>query len=138
MSSIQVLKTSLVTYNEAHILKLIYFLSSKLAMFEIQSHEEAILNVLKETIKMTQTDEKITVNLSEQDFRYVENFKKELNRDFDFLKKVELKPQDNIQSGGCVILTNYGEINATIEARVEQMWKTLEESIPKSKDQVGV
>jgi flagellar assembly protein FliH len=107
-------------------------------MFEIQSRDDAILHVLKETIKMTQSDEKVTVNISEQDFRFLENFKKDLNRDFEFLKRIELKSQDNIRSGGCVIITNYGEIDSTIEARVEQMWKSLEESIPKTKDQIGV
>lgn len=131
------MKPQLISANEAHLVELSYYLSTRLAMFEIQKNEQATLHVMKEAIKMAQGDEKIKVLVSDSELEFLETLQRETSRDLEFLKKVELKGQPDIQPGGCILVTNYGEVDAKIEARVEQLWNAIKDTIPQSKDIVG-
>ena len=131
------LKLDLVSFNEAHIVKLVYYLASRLAMKEIGKDSESVLNVMKQAIELADEDENILVRVAPSQVAFLEELKKETTRELDFVKNVTFEADKDIEVGGCVIETNYGEIDARIEERVAKLWDSIEETVPLVKSKVG-
>lgn len=123
--------------NENQLMKMVYYLATRLAMFEISENKNhAIQNVLKECIVAAHGDETVRVTVSPEQFDFLETLQKERQRELDFLKVVEFTPQDGITSGGCIITTNYSEVDARVEERIKKLWDEVRDSIPPLKDTV--
>lgn len=135
--SIENLKPELVAFNESHIVRLAYVMAKKIAMGEISEHKELILSVVKQAIEAAQSDENITVRISADDLQFIEGMREKLGKDFDSLKRTKFESSDTISAGGCVVETNYGDVDATVEQRVDKLWASISGKIPKVKDAVG-
>ena len=53
------------------------------------------------------------------------------------MKKVKLDPVENMSPGGCIITTNYGQIDARFEERVSKLWEGIEENLPRVKETIS-
>ena len=136
LKSIENMKVELLSQNEAHFLKLLYHMASRLAVQEVEQHDEAILEVLRRAISLAQDLEDIHVEMNPTQVAFVETLKNHQGREFEFLKRLRIDGNEKIRVGGCVIQTNSGEIDAQIETRLEQLWKSLSEVIPKVNDRI--
>lgn len=137
LNSIKNLKTEMASFNEAHLIKLTFQMAARLAQTELKGNNEAIISILHNVVALAQDEEDITVRVSESQFKFLEELKSETGRELEFLKKIKFEPGDDISDGGCIVETNYGEVDARIEQRIEQLWEALAESIPKVKDKVA-
>ena len=131
------IKSELISHNEAHIVGLVYHLAKRIAMSEIEQHPEFILNVVNQAVQSAQVDESVTVRLAAQDVDFIESIRPKLGKEFDAIKNVKLEAADDIRAGGCVVRTNYGAIDSTVEQRVEKLWTALKDRIPRSQDEAG-
>lgn len=137
ISSIRNSKVHFFNNNENQLIKMTFYLAGKIALFEIEkNYEKAVLEVLKECVSISHTEEKIKIGVAPEQLNFLETLQKEHNREYDFLKMAEFLPQNDIRLGGCVITTNYSEIDARIEERVEKLWSEIHGSIPPLKVQV--
>lgn len=134
ITSISNLKSELVSFNETHLIKLIYYIASKIALKEIAENPELVMPLIRQSIESAQSEEKVTVRLSPSDYVFVEENRERVGREMEILKKVKLDQGENVRSGGCVVETNYGVVDATIEQRLNRMWEALVEKAPRSKD----
>jgi flagellar assembly protein FliH len=50
---------------------------------------------------------------------------------------MKFEPNEEVVDGGCIVETNYGEVDARIEQRVAQLWSVVSEIIPKVKDRIA-
>jgi flagellar assembly protein FliH len=136
--SIRDSKIHFLNSNENQLIKMVYFLATKIALFEIsQNTQEAIQAVLKECVSSAHSEEAIKVIVAPDQIDFLETLQKERKRDLEFLKKVEFSPQEGIVPGGCIITTNYSEVDARLEQRVAKLWEEVRDSIPPLKDKVG-
>ncbi len=131
------LKSELLSHNEAHLLKLVFQMASRLARQEVTQNSETVLQVLRDAVALSQDEENIMVRVAPEQFEFLEKLKKQSGREIDFLKKMKFEPDPEISVGGCVVETNYGEVDARLEQRIEQLWTALSENIPKIKDKVA-
>jgi flagellar assembly protein FliH len=136
LHSMETLKTHLVTFNETHIMNLIFHMARKIAMSEIEQNRELILNVVQKAVESAQSDENVTVRVSPEDFAFIEQIKENLGKDFESVKRAKLETSDQVRDGGCIVETNYGDVDATVEQRVEKLWESLVGKLPKVKSQV--
>lgn len=137
ISSIRNSKIHFLNNNENQLLKMTFYLAGKIALFEIENKsEKAVLEVLKECVSISHSEEKIKIGVAPEQFDFLETLQKEHNREYDFLKRAEFLPQNDIRLGGCVITTNYSEIDARIEERIEKLWVEIQGTIPPLKIQV--
>lgn len=134
ISGFESLKGDLVRQNEASLISLVYQLATRIAMTEIRSKKETILEVLQQAVTEAQGEESFVIRLSNQDLEFIENMKERLGKEFEFIKRAKLEGSDDIQPGGCVIVTNFGQVDATIERRLEKVWTALAEVRPKTED----
>lgn len=132
------IKLELLNQNEAYIIKLIYHFASKLAHFELKSDHNTIVNLLRETVSLSQGDENVVVRVAPDQFEFIESLKKHTERDFEFLKKIRFESDEKVSTGGCIVETNYGQVDAQLEQRTQILWDVLSEHIPKTKEKVSV
>jgi flagellar assembly protein FliH len=137
LRTIENLKVELVQNNEAHLLKLVYAIASRIAMTEIASNPEVIINVLEQAIEGTQSEERIVARVNKADYEFIVSSMEKLSKDMEFLRRLKLEESDDIRPGGCIVETNFGSVDATVEQRVQKVWEALGEKLPKVKDSVG-
>lgn len=136
LNTIDKMKIELMKQNEAHIVKLVFHMASRLAHKEVQVDNQAVLNIMNEAIQMAQIEENVRVQVSLEQFEFFETIKKEAHREFDFLKKIKFEPSEDVKPGGCMIETNYGMIDAQFEQRLSKLWETLSEHLYRVKEKI--
>ncbi|KYG66203.1 flagellar assembly protein [Bdellovibrio bacteriovorus] len=137
LNGIKDIKSEMATFNEAHLIKLVFQMAARLAKTELEGNNEAMVKILKDAVSLSQDEENITVRVSQKQFEFLEELKKESGREFEFIKRIRFEPSAEVSDGGCIVETNYGEVDARIEQRVEQLWSVLSENIPKVKDKAA-
>lgn len=131
LSSMEKMKNNLLQQNEGSLVRLVYEIAKRVVLSEIENKDDTVLKILKQIVPSMQTDEQMVVNVSPRDFAMIEKSKGKLGRDFEFLERLKLGAAETIADGGCVIETNYGTIDATIEQRLEKAWETLDSKVPR-------
>lgn len=137
VSKISTMKLEILKHNESSMIELVFQIGKSLALKELENDREAILNLLRKAVEENSNDEKILIHLSQEQFDFLETLKKEGKRDFAYLKKMVFEVNPAVQNGGCIIETNYGEVDATIEQRVNKLWNEFIEMKPQSKDKIS-
>lgn len=137
LNSISNMKNEIFNFNEAHFIKLTLVIACRLAKQELKINNEPLVEIIRSAIGLAADEENVVVQVSPEQLEFVERLKKETSRELEFLKKIKLEPSESVSVGGCVVMTNYGEVDARIEQRIEQLWKIIEESTPKVKDKVA-
>ena len=137
VQSIVGMKTDLMSYNESHLVRLMYHMASRIARVQISTHSETVIESIKQAVVIAQSEEKITVRVSPKQLEFLEELQKATGREFEFLKAVKFEGDETVTEGGCILETNYGEIDSRVEQRVEKLWEALVEAIPKVKDKVA-
>lgn len=137
LNGIKELKKEMTTFNESHLVQLVFHMASRLAKMELNGNNEAIIQILRDAVGLSQDEENITVRVSSSQFEFLEELKKETGRELEFIKRIRFEPSEEISDGGCIVETNYGEVDARIEQRVEQLWSVLSENMPKVKNRIA-
>ena len=68
------------------------------------------------------------------DFTFIEGLKEKLDKEFDNVKRLKFEASEDVSNGGCVVETNFGDVNATLEQRLERLWGQLNDKLPKTSD----
>jgi len=131
------LKEEMMKQNESHLIQLAYQIASRIAYDHIEEKPETVLSVMKNAIEMAQSDEEITVLVAADQVDFLEKMKAQTGRDFEFLKKVKLQVSDQVTTGGCIIETNYGVVDARLEERVSKLWSEMKQALPRVKSPIS-
>jgi flagellar assembly protein FliH len=138
LKSLEEAKKELINFNEAHMVRLVFQVATKLARVEVERNDQAVIEILRSAITLAQDEEEITVRVAPAQHEFVEELKKTSGRQFEFLKKVKFEPSPEVSVGGCIVETNYGEVDARVEQRVASLWEAFAENMPKVKPKVAV
>ena len=133
VEELQSFKATLADQHERSLVRLIFLFASKIAQREVSQHPELIAEVVKDCVKRTQEDENVRILLSGSDLEFLKEMAEKIGRDLSFLKKVQLEESADITPGGCIVESNYGQIDATLETRVQKLWELLEPQLPPAK-----
>ncbi len=131
LENTQVLYRKLFEKNEALLIKVLYSFASKIAMKEISECPEEIVNIVNQTVGVIQGDIKAHVFISESDKSFLDEIKKNIKTEYEFLNDIEVTTSEEVKQGGCVIETNFGEIDASVEERIDKVWQSINEKLPK-------
>jgi len=130
------IKEDMLHQSEGQIVKAVYELAIRIAKFEISQHDDRILGVIRQAVEHAQSQESVAVKLSKEDFDFLQTIKDYSKREMEFMKKIKLTPTNDIKSGGCIVETNYGVIDATVEERINNLWAAIESKIAKPKEKL--
>jgi flagellar assembly protein FliH len=113
---------------------LIFHLAKTVALKEIsQFPEETVRNIVKKSLENAQSEEKLNIRVNPLDFKFLEKLKDEPLSPLRQVQKLNFETGEEISRGGCVLETNYGVVDATIEKRLEKIFEVLTATTPTSK-----
>ena len=140
LSNMQNIKTEMVKMNEGHFVQFALHLASRLTYSESTARPSVLIELIQQLIELERQDEKIVIRLNPDQLSLIESVKKELRvqkTTVDTSVNITLEPDHEISTGGCIIQTNYSEIDARIEERIKVLWELMGDTIYKTKDVIS-
>ena len=111
------LKHDVLKQYEREIIDLIFAVTEKIVHHEVRSKESVIKNT------------KVVFNVNPEDYDYVEKLRQELFNRNKGAKSIVVTSDPGVTRGGCYLETPYGNIDATIESKLEKIYQCLLESV---------
>jgi flagellar assembly protein FliH len=130
LKRLEELKTRMLIDNESTIVRLLFLVAKKIAMRDLEQHREAVWEILQHVIGGIQEDEKVVVRISAEDLFFLESLQDKSGQRIETLQRVKFISDEAIKAGGCLIETDHGTVDATLEERMERTWQTLQSRIP--------
>ena len=116
---------------EKEMVDLVTMVSSELVMKEIREDEKIIADVLRKAVEAIHIQQKIKIRVNPVDLENVKNMEEKLIVEVEAIKGVEFEADKKISQGGCVIETNIGTLDATVENRLMAVHRSLREQLGK-------
>jgi type III secretion protein L len=96
--------------------------AKKIVAGELKAHPETIVNIVLQALAPVMQSHKVTIYVNKADKEILEIEKPHLKEKFEQLQSLTIQERDDISAGGCMIETESGIINATIE----NQWRGIE------------
>jgi len=123
------LKHDVLRQYEKEIIDLIFAVAEKIVNHEVRSSESVIKNAIFEALELVVEKSKVVFNVNPDDYDYVEKLRPELFNQNKGLKSIVVTSDPGVSRGGCYLETPYGNIDATIESKLEKIYQCLQESV---------
>jgi len=114
---------------EREIINLVFAVSEKIVHHEVRSKESVIKTAIIEALELAVEKSKVVFNVNPDDYDYVEKLRPELFNQNKELKSIVVTSDPGVSRGGCYLETSYGNIDATIESKLEKIYQCLNESV---------
>jgi type III secretion protein L len=89
---------------------------------ELKLHPERIVDIVMNSLKPVTQHRKVIIYVNKFDLDQLEASKSKLKKVFEHLESLSIQERSDIESGGCMIETEAGIINA----QLENQWRSLE------------
>lgn len=123
---LQLKRLRLDTYNgiEKEVVELALAIARKVICREVKMEKDVVVSVAKEALAKVDDSTHITIKMNPDDLQFINETRYQLSDLIDNIENVTLTPESSVQSGGCIIETDLGEI----DARIENQLQAVEES----------
>jgi flagellar biosynthesis/type III secretory pathway protein FliH len=109
---------------EKEVTHLALSIAKKIVCHEIKTTRQTVACVAREALARVDNPGKIKIKLNPEDLRFIQETQSQFNRFLENFDDVHLEAEDSIQSGGCLIETDWGDI----DARIEKQFEAIEEA----------
>lgn len=109
---------------EQEVVELALAIARKVICREIEVDKEVVVCVAREALSKVEDPGNIKIKMNPSDLQFINKTKHQLTDLIGNIDNVTIEPVKNIRSGGCIIETNLGEI----DARIEKQLQAVEES----------
>ncbi|MDN3507047.1 MAG: FliH/SctL family protein [Simkaniaceae bacterium] len=96
---------------------------------ELEMHPEAIVDIVMQAIAPISESQQVTIFVNKEDKQHLDKEKEKLKEILSQAQNLTIQERSDVEPGGCIIKTEGGMINATIE----NQWKALERAFEKHK-----
>lgn len=111
--------------SEPYVIELVMEIAKKIIQRELLLDQNAIIGIVQEALKQSSELREITVALHPSDYEVVRLRIDELKRHISNQANLILVPDHSITSGGCMIRTSLGTLDARIDTQLEELKKAL-------------
>lgn len=119
---------------EKEVVELALAIARKVICREIEMDRKIVACVAREALAKVEDPGKIKIKMNPQDLQFINETKYKFSDLIGGIDNVSLEAEENIQSGGCIIESSLGEIDARIERQIlaveESFRNALENSGP--------
>lgn len=116
---------------ENEVAQLALSIAKKIVCHEVKTTEETVVCVAREALGRVENPGKIKIKLNPADLQFIQDTKSQLSHFLHDVESIRFEAEDSIQSGGCLIETDMGDI----DARIEKQFQAIEESFQIEFDQ---
>jgi len=106
------------------VVELALAIAQKVICREISTDRETVVHVAKKALATVDDPGRIKIKLNPSDLQFINETKYQLSNLTANVNHVAFEAEESIQSGGCIIETELGEI----DARIEKQLQAIEES----------
>lgn len=108
------------------VLPLVLKATKKIIGEELKQHPESILSIVLQSIKNVIQAKVVKLYVNKADLEYLESEKETLKKQFEHLESFQIEERGDIEQGGCIIETERGILNATLENQYRALERALE------------
>lgn len=116
---------------EKEMVDLVLLISAEIVRREVAQDPGIVAEVLRKAVSELETKQSIVVRLSPQDVALIGGMRESLQQEMEVIEGIELKSDPAITPGGCILETNIGSLDATVENRLMNIHRALREQMGK-------
>ncbi len=125
LEALSTLKETLHKPCEDEMVELCVAISRKVLQRELELKREGIVDCVRIALKSVVAGGEITIKVNPKDHDILLQHKGELARYGDGVKGVKVESDESVSRGGCLVSTNFGEIDATIDSVMAEIEEKL-------------
>lgn len=127
IEQVEQVQEAVLTKQEQEILHLCTKMAQAIIHTEIQQNPEVILANLREGLKSVGHHKVAAIKLNPADLKIIQNLREEISQSILNLERVTLEGDPGLWQGGCLIQTDLGYVDASIETQLHELEKTFGE-----------
>ncbi|HHY98107.1 MAG TPA: hypothetical protein GX509_05160 [Firmicutes bacterium] len=113
---------------EGELVDLACEIASRIICAEIARDNSSVVNVAKEALRYTTGEGRIVVRVADADLEAATNALPQLEAVIDGIHELEILPDPRVESGGCIVETEYGTVDARISQQLSQIRRHLDDA----------
>ncbi len=117
--------TNLIETHESQIIELVTRAVEKVVYGQAAIEQEMVKRAILEALRVVPEPVHVQISVNPKDYEYIETVKEDFFSSIQALKDVSVTPDPAIHQGGCNVRTKFGEVDATIENRLEAIRECL-------------
>ncbi|WP_187982822.1 flagellar assembly protein FliH [Borreliella bavariensis] len=114
-------RKSILESSSGQIVSLVMQIAIKVIKRITDSQKDIVLENVNEVLKRVKDKTQITIRVNLDDLDIVRHKKSDFISRFDIIETLEIIEDPNIGKGGCIIETNFGEIDARISSQLDKI-----------------
>ena len=122
---------------EREVVELAMHVARKVIQREVSVSDDAIIAVVKEALTHLDDPEKISIRLNPLDLKRLQEAGERSQAAFENLDNIHFEEDAGIESGGCYIHTEYGEVDARLEEQLRHIEEALRAEMRNSNAEQG-
>jgi flagellar assembly protein FliH len=129
VEKLEVEKQNFLKKSEKQLIEMALAISKKIIRKEVSVDQEIIRKIAREALQrvVNSGSEKVVMRISPRDWESIMQIHQELLFPDKSGSEIKIEKDENIQPGGCIVETERGLVNASIEHQLEQIGKALME-----------
>jgi flagellar assembly protein FliH len=116
---------------EKEVVELALAIAKQVICQEISIDRDIVVCVAREALAKVEYPGSVKIMLSPSDLQFVKETRSQLSNLIQNIENVTFEAAENIQSGGCIIETDLGEIDARIEKQLEAVAESFRTTMEK-------
>jgi flagellar assembly protein FliH len=134
MAQIESAWTNLIETHESRLVELLSRAVEKVVYGQAAIDQEMVKRAIIEALRVVPEPVHVQISVNPRDYEYIETVKEDFFTSIQALKDVSVAPDPAIHQGGCHVRTKFGEVDATLESRLEAIRECLLSAGGKSVD----
>ena len=128
-------KQSAIEGAREEVLELAIVVAEKIAQTEISLRPEVCMEILKEAVGRITDRDKVVIRVNALDYETVVSGKETLSRHMGDVKNIVIVQDKRIDRGGCIIETRMGDVDSSIETKIETLRKVIQAEYQEEKSE---
>lgn len=124
MAELTATREKLQTQIENEVVELALHIGRKVIGQELQANRPAVAAIVREALKIAEDSEKITIRMNPADIQHLQSAQIDIGCAGRLGDRIQFREDRGIEAGGCLVQTEYGDI----DARIEEQLRTIEEA----------
>jgi flagellar assembly protein FliH len=121
--------------SERKMVDLALAVAKKIVQCEPSLKPEMILGVIREALDHSVDREHVTVRLNSSDMALVRDHCPDILASVEGLKNLTLEEDPTVSRGGVIVATDYGDVDARLEAQIAEIEKAFRAIVPQAKNE---
>lgn len=126
ISAMEKAKLELFEANRQFLMDVVYRVSKMILLKELATDKEYLVRLTRELIEKTGLRDNLIVKIHPSDANAMDHLRAGLVKSFGNLTNLTIELTDQVEAGGCILETEWGAIDATLQTQLGQLLGSLD------------